>query len=278
MGIVSLLKRNRKEGLIPLCFWQPSIKTHGFTVNFGDSLFDLICERVVGRHVKVVGISYSGPKLLLGGSVLQACRDGDIIWGVGLRDPAMPMPFRKLDVRAVRGPLTRAFLASSKGIHCPEVYGDPALLLPRLFPEWIWQPERNKVGFIPHYRDIAFVKDVPPGIDVILPTSPPRTVVDRILRCEYIVSSSLHGLIVAEAFGIPSRWVRLTELEPIWKFYDYYLSTNRAPSFARTLQEALDLGGQKGIAEFDGDELLRTFPTDVDYWFENNGATSGHNV
>ena len=47
--------------------------------------------------------------------------------------------------------------------------------------------------------------------------------------CAYIVSSSLHGICVAEAYGIPAVWVRLADniVGGEFKFRDYYASTGR---------------------------------------------------
>ncbi len=56
-------------------------------------------------------------------------------------------------MRAVRGPLTRQFLMDM-GIDCPKIYGDPALLLPKLFPEFKKSENPTKEYIIiPHHSD-----------------------------------------------------------------------------------------------------------------------------
>ncbi|CAF1432362.1 unnamed protein product, partial [Rotaria magnacalcarata] len=76
------------------------------------------------------------PKLLAIGSIFQFSCKNDVIWGAGVLDSAtFPTEsyskiMQTLDIRAVRGPRTRQFLMSTFNISVPEVYGDPALLLP----------------------------------------------------------------------------------------------------------------------------------------------------
>lgn len=58
-----------------------------------------------------------------------------------------------LDVRAVRGPLTREFLLK-KGIACPEIYGDPTLLFPLYFPEFKKAAKSSRdYSIVPHFSD-----------------------------------------------------------------------------------------------------------------------------
>ena len=66
-------------------------------------------------------------------------------------------------------------------------------------------------------------------IILISPLNSPRKVVRSIKKCEYIISSSLHGLIIADAFNIPNRrWVDRKTMPDIdfynRKFWDYYSS------------------------------------------------------
>ena len=55
-------------------------------------------------------------------------------------------------------------------------------------------------------------------------------IVDDILSCDYIVSESLHGLIVAETYKIPSCWVEFTMHAEYWsfKYLDFYESIGKS--------------------------------------------------
>jgi hypothetical protein len=77
---------------------------------------------------------------------------------------------------------------------------------------------------------------------------PVEAVIDAIASCEFVVSSSLHGLIVAHAYRRPALWVEFADplLGDRSKFHDYFASLGRpAPSPVR-----LDYG------PFEADALL----------------------
>lgn len=199
-------------------------------------------------------------KLLAIGSILHFAKDGDVIWGSGINGKHLKRShysFNELDVRAVRGPLTRGFL-QKLGITVPEVYGDPALLFPYFFPEFYKQPKR-KYLIIPHISEIDMF---PEDDSVVYPTEPWEVVVQKITESEFVISSSLHGIIIAEAFGIPARLLRVTGYEPLYKYRDYYLGTGRKGfRYARSVNEALIMGGEKPC-KCDLEKLLATFPWD----------------
>ena len=58
-----------------------------------------------------------------------------------------------------------------------------------------------------------------------------ESMIDDILCCDRIFSSSLHGLIVAQAYGIPAQWIKITGQkihdDEDFKFYDYFLGANQ---------------------------------------------------
>jgi pyruvyltransferase len=149
---------------------------------------------------------------------------------------------------AVRGPMTRAcILENNPGLNVPEIYGDPALLLPFIYiPEKI--EKKYKIGIIPHYADKKFMEDHQSGIDrfegnniVIDIQGGWKDVIEKVLQCEIIMSSSLHGIIVAEAYGIPAIWAQWTKniIGGQWKFQDYFLGTGRGKQTTFTVIEPM---------------------------------------
>jgi pyruvyltransferase len=235
--------------------------------NFGDDLFPFICDAILKQHIKTTQAS-DDKKLIAGGSTLHFARAGDVVWGAGVRSEQHEHLLHGIDVRAVRGPLTREYLLNKAHIHCPEIYGDPALLLPKIFPDWQAKPISGRVGVVPHYRDVGLVPALPERYRVILPSQPLEEVIADILSCEFVISSSLHGLIVAEAFGIPARWLRLSPIEPDFKFIDYYLGTGRRSIAATSIMQAEYMGGEAPIRNFDTDRLYKAFPFDLNFDYE----------
>jgi pyruvyltransferase len=248
--------------------------------NFGDCLGPIIVEKLVGCPMATEnGFTAEGAKpstgrnLLALGSIFHLAGPHDVIWGTGINPFRQQTKFRwwdrkikTLDIRAVRGPLTRRFIIDHWKRDCPEVYGDPALLLPKLVPTANRQPKpKRKVGVIPHYHDLGAVK----AEHSISPFRPHDEILTFILESELVVSSSLHGLIVAEAFGVPARWLHSEHLpsfptEGTFKFNDYYLSTGRDPDdWAPSVDEAARRGGKEGITGFDCENLRSSFPFDL---------------
>jgi pyruvyltransferase len=106
----------------------------------------------------------------------------------------------------------------------PEVYGDPGLLLPLVYNPDI--EVRQRVGYVPHMVD----KGLCPTDGLVIDLQKPwREVVDAIKSCERIVSSSLHGIVAAEAYGIPATWAVYSDriIGGEFKFRDYLLGTGR---------------------------------------------------
>lgn len=218
---------------------------------------------MIGRPVAIAESPFRGEKKFLAiGSIMHYAVDGDVIWGTGVNGKNLPAEYRfnRLDVRAVRGPLSRKFLIE-RGVACPEIYGDPTLLLPRLFPEFQKQavPSRDYV-IIPHFSDERLFQEESNLVSV---KENWEGVVRKILDSKFVISTSLSGIIVAEAFGIPARLLRIAHAdntEDMFKYRDYYFGTGRFDfHYAETLEEALQMGGES-LPECDLDKLYRAFP------------------
>ena len=85
-----------------------------------------------------------------------------IIWGSGMREPDNPLPAIPRKVLAVRGPLTRKYLIS-QGVECPEIYGDPALLLPKIYPP-PFVNKKNQIWVILNKNDMDYFKNLLIGL------------------------------------------------------------------------------------------------------------------
>jgi len=178
-----------------------------------------------------------------------------VVWGSGVSGQERTFVHPN-NILAVRGPKTKEF-CDRYGIDCPEVYGDPALLLPLVYkasppalPNREGASKKYRLGIIPHVVDqqhpvIREIKEK--YADEILMIDLARyekwtDVIDQICSCEKILSSSLHGLIVSDAYQIPNCWIELTGniSGGHFKYYDYASSVNRkfvAPLIIRSLDD-----------------------------------------
>lgn len=201
---------------IPFFYWSEIKFIFRDKENYGDLLSKYLVEKISGRPTKWVHpkkqawYHLNKTHFLAIGSVLHHATKHSIVWGSGVIDKEHSI--EEADFRAVRGPQTRKFLLEL-GYSCPEIYGDPALLLPKYY-----NPEVEKnyaTGIIPHYHDFEKISKMynnDPEILVIdLMTLDIEEVTREILQCERTISSSLHGIIVSHAYNIPSIWVEFSD-------------------------------------------------------------------
>jgi len=145
-------------------------------------------------------------------------------------------PFiRKMNFRAVRGEMTKSRVEKIIGKKLDIPTGDGGILAPYLFSKPI--PKKHAVGVIAHFHEQehpAFKRVLEAHKDSVFINlrDDPLTVVRQIAECEIVISSSLHGLIVADSFGIPSQWIEVTDVlkGDGFKFYDYYSAFGVVPT------------------------------------------------
>lgn len=219
--------------------------------NFGDWIGPYLYEAATGSPPLFCPrerISQFGCVMAVG-SILRHLITDDrvIVWGSGIMSGSDAFK-RPKKILAVRGPLTRRRV-TALGYECPEVYGDPAILLPQCY-----KPARSlrlyPIGVIPHFVDRRLFCSRG-DLLVIDPTRPIDRVIEHIVSCKITFSSSLHGVIVSHAYGVPSVWIR--SVNPIdgddTKFRDYFQSVGLDPQpVVLRSYESRDLAALESVA------------------------------
>jgi hypothetical protein len=216
-----------RANIAPLAlFWWKAVP------NFGDALSALVVAHVSGRPV-----THAGPgacELFAAGSILQVARrkldtprpDGvkPWIWGSGLLAPIKGDFLANANVAILRGPVTAALL----GVQTDR-FGDPGLLVPEALGA---TPTRiDRIGVVPHHTQLD-----DPAVAALLASDPVFELIDvrddatsvcrQIAACRHVVSSSLHGLVVADAYGVASTWADPGTQSRL-KYIDYAASIGR---------------------------------------------------
>ena len=106
--------------------------------NFGDTLNSELIRLITGNAPHIVNNSFINPENedihMVIGSVIGWADKNTIIWGTGKMSDTDNTMFKEKPKKicAVRGKLTREELVK-RGYSCPQIYGDPALLMPRFY-------------------------------------------------------------------------------------------------------------------------------------------------
>lgn len=197
--------------------------------NLGDYLSTVVYEYMLDKlgldpHQKVPKTRH----LLAIGSVLTQGYQNATVWGSGMIASDSPkhrisLRIKNLDIRAVRGPLTREVL-QKYGHSCPPIYGDPAVLMPLIYANRC--DKRYDVTLVDHHS-APFANDMTENVHRLnIMTKDYPSFIDEIIASKLVISSSLHGIILAEAYGVPAIWLGTPSLNP-FKYQDWYLSTGR---------------------------------------------------
>ncbi|MEW6372588.1 MAG: polysaccharide pyruvyl transferase family protein [Pseudomonadota bacterium] len=231
--------------------------------NFSNLLSPWLIQKITDKTIEL-DHGLSSPAHLVIDSVTDRAGAKAIVWGAGASGCETSAQLCKdAEYRAVRGPLTRNALRVAD-IECPEIYGDAALLLPLFHKPQV--QKTHEVGVILRrseaiWNQVVFADGVK---KIFLESDDIETLLDEILSCKRIVSSSLHGLVIADAYGIPSAW--MDSGEPVglhFKFYDYFLSVNKVQRPQRFNPSGNRIGLVDVLANFDFDARRIEFNKDA---------------
>lgn len=254
--------------------------------NFGDELNFFLVKELSGKNVKHIPYPYKWYKVILFylrnlikkngyisfkgminslfakqvlfviGSVLHIYdRNGVIVWGAGIIKENSKV--HNADFKAVRG-LETVRRLKDLGYNPPKVLGDPALLLPLIIKPI---QKKHKIGIVPNYKHFDELNqhlNLPPEFVLIDLKDEVYTVTNEMTSCEYILATSLHGLIVAHAYNIPALWVDLNLKNKLAgddiKFKDYFSSVNIEP-YQPLVIETLDFELIRSLIEDNKDKV-----------------------
>jgi pyruvyltransferase len=188
--------------------------------------FRRLVEKLTRGRLHLAPLPWCRPAYLVIGSGLASADANTIVWGQGFGFENEEVASRPKKICAVRGPLSRQKLRSA-GYVCPDVVGDPAVVYALIYRPIV--EEEFDFGIIRHFREDTIepprlpakyktrVIDIAGGIN---------QVIDEILSCKAILSSSLHGIIAAHAYGVPAGWFSFRERQRVddFKFRDYWAS------------------------------------------------------
>lgn len=200
-------------------YWYTS-NPKGDYGNVGDMLTPIIIKHLTGERPEWVEHTTPG-KILAVGSLIEFIQDDDEIWGCGLIQPMLIPKRKNVKFLAVRGKKTREHLLKA-GYDVPEVYGDPAILMPEIYqPEYT--EEQHRIGYVPHYVEWDVFKKVYPDGYFINILNTPHQFIKEMVMCQKIITSSLHAYILAQAYGIPAEYLQLTSkiIGGYFKYEDY---------------------------------------------------------
>lgn len=167
------------------------------------------------------------------------------IWGSGIMDKKGR--FNNANFYAVRGKETQSRMREL-GYKVPMAIGDPAVLMPLLYiPK---ENKKYKLGIIPHHfhHNEINTKIESDEIKLISLLDEIEEVIDQIASCDILISSSLHGIIIAHAYNKPCIWYNLSQKTiggDNIKFVDYFSSVDIKPYDAIDLK--IDVFNEKTI-------------------------------
>ena len=217
------------------------------STNFGDAINRTFWEKIIDTNIGQC--NRDKIHFITTGSIMSLINKNSIILGTGFisenndiggddmfsnTNQIIHTPY---SILAVRGPLSRQKFIDNN-IYCPETYGDPLILFPCIYNKFT-NIEDNIVGIIPHYIDINSDKvnllkknleDNNYKVNIInIETGEEyKNFINEINQCKYIISSSLHGIIMGLLYKKKTIYLEFSKkvIGDKFKFNDFFGSLN----------------------------------------------------
>ena len=236
--------------------------------NFGDELGPVVSKYLLKRYFKcgtrhiptfnlatrtdkVRRKSQSKVCFFTVGSVLHMTRAGDHVWGTGMNPYRQKFRPSRLNIHALRGKLTASSVSEVNHASAVKAaIGDPGLFISFFVSKD--GDTRHHECFVPHAHDEKLARELYNGTIISVKNSW-KEVTKAISACKFVASSSLHGLVVADALGIPSRWFQFSNgtktrvTEGTFKYEDYFSAITDAGALRRQALDDIRQLAQSGV-------------------------------
>jgi hypothetical protein len=293
--------------------------------NFGDALSPVMVAAISGLEIRHAAFDSSSERMVAVGTIGHAQKNGILhFWGTGLDATRNPYGLDDrgyfkpentvFHVHATRGPRTAAAFRAA-GIEAPSVFGDPVWLLPRI---WSFDDVKKtaELGIIVHISELesrepdsavlekfkryGIPESLQSSVKIIRTLAEPtleglRGKVEEILSCKRILSTSLHGLVIPETYGVPCAWfanfgdgvgqtldLNDDSINIDHRIRDFYLGLGQDRLSAYCLDRSASPNWEAGIKwidetwqpvdKYSPDALIESFPLELAEWVRNGDA------
>jgi len=199
-----------------------------------------IFKKYIGENFeKTSNLVEKKANILIFGNHLESADNNSIICGSGFRSIKSKVSRAPQKILLLRGPYTRELL-KKQFISTSSKCGDPGVLFSTIFPtnlkKGFSKKNKNfKLGIVIHENErknpkINFFKKFHEGKIISLSLSPEKFS-EQLQKCEFVISTSIEGIIFAHSYKIPTTWIELKEdyQGKSFEFYDYFANFGIKP-------------------------------------------------
>ena len=227
---IQLIQNRQKnnQDVITYYYWEYNESTR----NAGDYYNKYLIEKLY--KVKCMNVDHGYPDVIFCGSTIgfPQTKYAKYILGCGIQEvkiDAQHTPqLNPNSYLCVRGKITKDKLKECFGIdiHKDVLFFDPGLFVNRLYQPKQKCEKKYHIGIIPHYTEETMIRNkYGDKYHIIsMKTDNIESLIDEIVQCDLIVSSSLHGIVFSHAYGIPAYHIEFKDFfkNGNFKFKDYY--------------------------------------------------------
>lgn len=179
------------------------------------------------------------PVIIAVGSLLEHSTKYCICWGTGMAQKSLKPSGGRFIM--TRGFLSKTVLEEAGFKVESDICGDPALLMPLLISPKI-KSIHHRIGVIPHVSEVDEVRECLKNdaqkVIIDFRTKEYEPTIRELLECSFVYSSSLHGLILCHAYGIPCLWFQVHKFAGgDFKFLDHFSAVGVKPYSPLSLED-----------------------------------------